>query len=93
MTQFIDTLVGIFQSSGYAVAAVFFPHLIKARMLDQITSNQHTCLYAFAFNILNSCISVCSFLAGDQKSKPAWIGMWCCFREDEFIGAVSQRCL
>ena len=71
MTQFIDTLVGIFQSSGYAVAAVFFPHLIKARMLDQVSGKQHSRLDALVLQILNHLVSVNTVPAGNQKSEPA----------------------
>ena len=92
MTQFIDTLVGIFQSSGYAVAAVFFPHLIKARMLDQVSGKEHTGLYTMIFHILYDFVSVYALFTGDQESKPAWAGILTWYRKDQLILCSCKTC-
>lgn len=67
--------VGIFQSSGYAVAAVFFPHLIKARMLDQVSGKEHTRLHALFLDIFDYLVPIHALLAGQKETKPARIGM------------------
>ena len=64
--------VGIFQSSGYAVAAVFFPHLIKARMLDQVSGKEHTRLHALFLDIFDYLVPIHAPLGrseGNQTSS------------------------
>ena len=46
-------------------------HLVKARMLGQISGKKHSCLNAALLHVLNNFISVYAFLAGDQETKPA----------------------
>ena len=74
--------VGIFQSSGYAVAAVFFPHLIKARMLDQVSGKEHTRLHALFLDIFDYLVPIYALLAGQKETKPARIGMLTGNRQD-----------
>ena len=59
--------------------------LVKARMLGQISGKKHSCLNAALLHVLNNFISVYAFLAGDQETKPARVGIFTCLRKDQLV--------
>ena len=61
-------------------------------MLGQITCKQHSGLYAILLHVLNYCVAVHTFPAGDKETKPARSGVLARLRQDQLAGGVSQRC-
>ena len=59
-------------------------------MFDQVSGKEHTGLYAFFLDLLYQLISVHTFPAGDQESKPARLGILTCFRKDQFVFGSFQ---
>ena len=54
-------------------------------MLGQITCKQHSGLYALLLHVLNYCVAVHTFPAGDKETKPARSGVLGRNREDQAV--------
>ena len=54
-------------------------------MFDQVSGEQHSRLDAFALDVLDEFIPVCSLLACDQETKPARSGVLRRNREDQAV--------
>ena len=61
------------QIPDHTIAFMTFTHLIKARLLDQISGKQHTRLHTMGFQILYHMIFIHTLTTGNEKAKPRWL--------------------
>ena len=63
----------IFEVPYYTEALSRCSHLIKARMLDKVTGEEHSRLNILRLDVRNNLLSVNTLAAGHDKSEPATI--------------------
>ena len=81
--------VGIFQSSGYAVAAVFLARISsKHGCLIRFPAKSIRVCTPFSSTYLNYLVPIHALLAGQKETKPARIGMLTGNRQDQYVSSV-----
>lgn len=77
--------VGILQASNDTVTFASFPHLVKAGMLGQISSEEHSCLNVMVFYVLYDIVPIHAFAAGDEEPEPTGGGVLACLGQNQLV--------